>query len=137
MVNKVCLLGEPDKAVCKLAAAVWQSSATKKGTLRSLYNGLVLLDYLKHWGKFNAQNAPRPALLIINYAIPEMPALEILDEVKHDSELAAIPVVVTMRHVNKKAAAKCRAMGASHVILLPQSTEKMREVLTKLNKLYF
>lgn len=57
-----------------------------------LTNGNEAWDFLRRDGKY--MRAPHPDLLLLDLKLPGMDGLELLAKVRHDAQLAALPVVV-------------------------------------------
>lgn len=63
--------------------------------LQFCFDGVDLLDYLKHRGRWAAEGAaPRPGLILLDLNMPRMDGREALAAIKEDPELRAIPVIV-------------------------------------------
>jgi CheY-like chemotaxis protein len=61
-------------------------------TLHVVRDGAEALDYLYRRG--DHPDAPRPDLVLLDLNLPKRDGREVLEEIKTDPELAAIPVVV-------------------------------------------
>src|SRR5512142_1943875 len=58
-------------------------------------DGAEMLDYLYHRGKYSqAGSAPHPELVLLDLNMPKKSGMEVLEEIKSDSALRTIPVVV-------------------------------------------
>lgn len=55
-------------------------------------NGLEALDFLYQRGKF--ENAIRPDIILLDLNLPKMDGREVLKQIKSDSDLKTIPVVI-------------------------------------------
>lgn len=60
--------------------------------LHTACDGLEALDFLRRKGNF--KDAPRPHLVMLDINMPIRTGLETLKEIKEDTELKSIPVVV-------------------------------------------
>ena len=61
--------------------------------IRTVDSGEQALDYLFHRGEFpNAENAPKPDLIILDINLPGISGFEVLRAVKGDEALKIIPV---------------------------------------------
>jgi two-component system response regulator len=56
------------------------------------HDGVEAMEFLRREGAF--ANAPRPDLIFLDLNMPRKDGREVLEEIKHDDELRAIPVVV-------------------------------------------
>jgi CheY-like chemotaxis protein len=57
-------------------------------------DGDEALDYLYQRGKFRARPSGNPAVLLLDLKLPKVDGLEVLQQIKTDSRLKMIPVVV-------------------------------------------
>src|SRR5215212_2584111 len=63
--------------------------------LRSVSDGVELLDYLHRRGRFaDPAASPRPALILLDLNMPRMDGREALASIKQEPSLRSIPVVV-------------------------------------------
>jgi two-component system, chemotaxis family, response regulator Rcp1 len=70
--------------------------ALKNGRVRNRVNwvedGVEAMGYLRREGKYTA--SPRPDLILLDWYMPRMRGLEVLNEIKQDPDLKRIPVVI-------------------------------------------
>lgn len=57
-------------------------------------DGAEALDYLYRRGVFKLRSAGHPAVVLLDLKLPKIDGLEVLEQVKTDPELRAIPVVM-------------------------------------------
>ncbi len=55
-------------------------------------DGAAAMEFLRHEGEF--KDAPRPDLILLDLNLPRKDGREVLAELKNDSDLSTIPVVV-------------------------------------------
>ncbi|MDD5205563.1 MAG: response regulator [Desulfobacterales bacterium] len=63
-----------------------------RGMLQSVSNGVELMDYLHHRGKYKC--APDPDLIVLDMNMPEKDGRSALQEIKGSTSLCHIPVAV-------------------------------------------
>jgi chemotaxis family two-component system response regulator Rcp1 len=68
------------------------SEINKTVRLHVVTDGLEAMAFLRHEGPY--LNVPRPQLILLDLRMPKMDGLEVLAQVKTDSRLSMIPIVV-------------------------------------------
>ena len=64
-------------------------------TIRHVLDGEAALDYLYRRGQFaEPKTSPRPHLILLDLRLPKINGLQVLQEIKQDQTLLAIPVVI-------------------------------------------
>jgi CheY-like chemotaxis protein len=82
-------------------------------------DGQEALDYLNYRGKFSSRSDGNPAVLLLDLKLPKLDGLEVLQRIKSDEKLKAIPVVVlTSSHEEKDMVASYR-LGVNAYVVKP------------------
>jgi CheY-like chemotaxis protein len=106
--------------------------------LRFVVDGEELLDYLYHRGKFsNPENSPRPGLILLDLNMPKKDGREALAEIKADSNLKQIPIVVLTTSKAEEDIYRSYHLGVNSYITKPVSFEGMVEVILTLTQYWF
>lgn len=63
-------------------------------TIVHVQDGEAALDYLLDRGKYAGMRRPLPHLVLLDLQLPKVSGLEVLKQVKQDSRLRALPVVM-------------------------------------------
>jgi CheY-like chemotaxis protein len=101
-------------------------------------DGESALDYLYRRGAYtNAQCAPRPALILLDLNLVGTDGREILQQIKQDVHLRAIPVVVLTTSAHPQDVAWCYQHGANSYIVKPVDFERLRRALELLVLYWF
>ena len=88
------LLAEDSPNDCEVIREAWAESPVGD-RLRLVNTGAELLDYLCRQGAFaSPESSPRPSVILLDLNMPLMSGAEVLKEMKQDTSLASIPVVV-------------------------------------------
>ena len=103
--------------------------------LRFAMDGEDLMDYLYHRGKYTElKRYPRPDLILMDLNMPRKDGREALREIKSDSDLRNIPVVVLTTSMEIEDIRKCYDLGANSFITKPVSFEELVEIVTLLGR---
>jgi CheY-like chemotaxis protein len=82
-------------------------------------DGVEALDYLYYRGKFSSRSDGNPAVLLLDLKLPKLDGLEVLQRIRSDEKLKAIPVVVlTSSHEEKDIVASYR-LGVNAYVVKP------------------
>jgi CheY-like chemotaxis protein len=101
-------------------------------------NGEELLDYLYNRGKFTNKNqAPRPGLILLDLNMPKKNGLEVLKDIKQDTSLRHIPVVVLTTSDSKEDIYHTYDLGANSFIVKPVTFASLVEVMKNIGKYWF
>ncbi len=99
-------------------------------------DGIELLDYLRHEGKFTEQ-LPVPDLILLDLNLPRMNGKEVLREIKDDQKLCHIPVVVLSTSQAEEDVFQCYKLGASGFITKPVKFSDLIEIMKTLGNYWF
>lgn len=100
--------------------------------LRWVQDGQELLDYLHREGGFEDRNAnPLPAVILLDLNMPRVDGREALKEIKKDSRLKSIPVVVMTTSEAEEDIAQTYDLGVSSYINKPVGFSEFTEVIRR------
>jgi CheY-like chemotaxis protein len=94
-------------------------------------DGVEAMEYLRRQGKY--RDAPRPGLIILDLNLPRKSGREVLEELKADPELRAIPVVVLTTSKSEEDVARSYGLHANCYITKPVDFSKFVEVVRSIN----
>jgi two-component system response regulator len=101
--------------------------------LRFVEDGEELLAYLRREGKYsNAEEAPRPSLILLDLNMPKKDGREALREIKSDPELRRIPIVVMTTSKAEEDIFRSYDLGASSFITKPVTFDRLVELMKTL-----
>lgn len=88
------------------------------------------LDFLYGAGQYrDRENAPRPAIILLDLNLPGTDGREVIEQIKQDEQLKIIPVVVLTTSSNPRDIEACYQYGASGYLLKPIDTQKLRKTI--------
>ena len=98
-------------------------------TISFVENGIKALEFLK---KIRDTNHVFPNLIILDLNMPFRDGKEVLREIKEDSVLRRIPVLVLSTSSNEAIIDKCYELGANTYIVKPLSFERLLKVVEQI-----
>lgn len=106
--------------------------------LRFVMDGEELMDYLYHRGKYeDPASSPRPGIILLDLNMPRKDGREALKEIKSDSELRRIPVVVLTTSDAEEDIIRSYDMGVNSFIKKPVTFDGMVEIMKALGDYWF
>jgi CheY-like chemotaxis protein len=88
--------------------------------LRFVIDGVDLMDYLHRRGRHSdVRDSPRPGLILLDLNMPRMDGREALQEIKQDSDLRSIPVVVLTTSKAEEDIVRTYDLGVNSFITKP------------------
>jgi CheY-like chemotaxis protein len=82
-------------------------------------DGEEALDYLYHRGKYSTRSSDHPAVILLDLKLPKIDGLEVLRQVKTDSSLKIIPVVVLTSSNEEKDLVSSYKLGVNAYVVKP------------------
>ena len=98
-------------------------------TIVFVENGIKVLEYLK---EIRQSNHAYPNLIILDLNMPFKNGKDVLQELKEDSALKKIPVIIFSTSSNETVIDKCYQLGANTYIIKPISFEQLLKVVERL-----
>ncbi len=112
--------------------------ACPEADVRFVIDGAEMLDYLYHRGKYSGEkNAPHPELVLLDLNMPKKSGMEVLQTIKKDEALRAIPVVVLTTSRSPDHVIKSYELGGNGYITKPESYNELVEIMRSLDRYWF
>ena len=106
--------------------------------LEFVEDGEELVDYLQRRGKYADLNgSPLPGLILLDLNMPRKDGREALREIKADSCLRRIPVVVLTTSKAEEDVCRTYDLGVNSYITKPVTFDGMVEIMKTLGKYWF
>lgn len=106
-------------------------------TLVRVSDGEELLDYLLKRGKYQDKETLRPGIILLDLNMPRKDGREALKEIKDNSDLREIPVVVFTTSKAEEDVFKTYQLGVNSFITKPVTFNNLLEVMTSLGRYWF
>lgn len=106
--------------------------------LRFVPDGEELMDYLKRRGKYKDESeSPRPGLVLLDLNMPKKDGREALKEIKNDTDLRAIPVVVLTTSKAEVDVYRTYNLGVNSFITKPVTFDSLVTITRDLGHYWF
>ena len=103
--------------------------------LRFTVDGVDLMDYLNHRGKYSdPASSPRPGLILLDLNMPKKDGREALAEIKADPRLTDIPVIVLTTSKEEEDINRSYTLHASSYITKPVTFQALVNIVNDLGK---
>ena len=124
MANKVkkldiLLLVEDEEDHAELIIKALKNDGNLINEIKWVENGQEAIDYIKHQGKYNKENAPRPGLVLLDIKLPRKDGFQVLREIKSEEEYRTIPIVMLTTTSIADDIQKALKLGANDYIVKP------------------
>jgi len=98
-----------------------------KNTLHVVNDGVGAMEFLRRHGEY--ADAPRPDIVLLDLNLPRKDGDEVLDEIRDDSDLEAIPVVVLTSSEAQEDIVQSYELQANAFLTKPVDPEEFIEVV--------
>jgi CheY-like chemotaxis protein len=128
------LMADDDRDDCLLVRDAFVESRLLN-ELRFVEDGEELMDYLYHRGKYgHIDSSPRPGLILLDLNMPRKDGREALEEIKSDSDLRSIPIVVLTTSKQEEDILRSYDVGANSYITKPVTFKGLVDVMKTLGR---
>jgi CheY-like chemotaxis protein len=106
--------------------------------IRFVEDGEELLDYLHNRGKYPDKTAnPTPGLILLDLNMPKMDGREALKEIKKDTRLRVIPIIILTTSRAEEDILRSYDLGVSSFITKPVTFASLVDIMKTLGKYWF
>lgn len=102
--------------------------------LHFVSDGQTLLDFLRHTGTYASSASPRPGLILLDLNMPRKSGRRVLQELKDDSGLSSIPVIVLTTSDSEEDVLDSYRLGANSFITKPVTFEELIRVMDNIKR---
>jgi CheY-like chemotaxis protein len=127
----VVLIAEDDEG----HATLIQRNLARSGIVNEMIHfkdGQETLDFLFRRGKERTREDGVPYLLLLDIRMPKVDGVEVLRQLKQDSELRKLPVIMVTTTDDPVEVERCHEIGCSNYISKPVDYEKFVEAIRQL-----
>jgi CheY-like chemotaxis protein len=106
--------------------------------LRQVEDGEELMDYLHRCGEYAEPNSsPRPDLILLDLKMPRKSGHQALEEIKGNSELRRIPIVILTTSKAEEDVVRSYDLGANSFMVKPSAFGALIEAMKTLERYWF
>lgn len=120
-----------------ITAASTQNVPTPSIPLYRCVNGEQALAFLFRRDPYNPDNAPRPGLILLDLNLPGTDGREVLCQIKRDSNLRTIPVIVFTTSSSPKDVESCYQKGANSYIIKSINFNQLKQSIQTILDFWF
>lgn len=136
--NSVIILMADDDEEDRMLAEEALEEARLTNDLHFVENGEALLDYLHRKGDYtHLKDVPLPGLILLDLNMPKLDGREALREIKSDSQLKGIPVVVLTTSSSDIDIITTYDLGVNSFITKPVTFDGLVKVMQNLGTYWF
>lgn len=99
--------------------------------LHVVSDGVKAMEFLRHEGDYT--DVPRPELILLDLNLPRKSGREVLEEIKADPELCAIPIVVLSTSEAEEDISKAYGLHANCYIIKPVDFNAFSEIVQSIH----
>ena len=104
-------------------------------TLHVVEDGVRALAFLRREGEYAGK--PRPDIILLDLNLPKKDGREVLEEIKSDTSLRRIPVVVLTTSTSQEDVQKTYDLHANSYVTKPADLEQFIQVVKSLDDFWF
>ena len=108
---------------------------TTRYNLHFAHDGIEALNFLRRQGKFPA--AQRPDIILLDLNMPRKDGREVLFEIKHDTHLRHIPVVVLTTSADEEDVLRSYDLHANCYVTKPVDLSQFMKVVSSIEDFWF
>lgn len=127
----VILLAEDDEGHAQLVQRNLKRAGITNEVQR-VEDGQLALDYVRREGNFSDRTRSGPLLVLLDINMPRIDGIEVLRQIKADTSLATIPVIMLTTTDNPREIEACYQLGCSIYITKPVEYEPFVEAIKRL-----
>jgi CheY-like chemotaxis protein len=127
----VILIAEDDAGHARLIEKNLSRAGLHNSILR-FENGQTVLDFLFQRNAGPHRRPDTPYLLLLDIRMPQVDGVEVLRQIKQDSELRKVPVIMLTTTDDPREVERCHGFGCSSYIVKPVDYDKFAEAIKSL-----
>ena len=127
----IILVAEDDEGHARLIQKNLSRAGLHNEVVR-FSNGQAVLDFLFRRGANPHREPDTSYLLLLDIRMPQVDGVEVLRQIKQDSELRKMPVIMLTTTDDPREVERCHAIGCASYMVKPVDYEKFAEAIKSL-----
>lgn len=103
----------------------------------TMRDGAQALDYLNRRGTYKDRQDSQPALILLDLKLPRVDGLEVLDQVKSNPELRAVPVIMLTSSNQPRDVNQAYRLGVNSYICKPTDFSEFLGTVSSIGQYWF
>lgn len=95
-------------------------------------DGVEVVEYLRCEGKFKQRKRGNPAVILLDFKMPRMDGIEVLQFIRKEPDLKLIPVVMLTSSREEPDLKKCYELGANAYVVKPVDFKEFMDSVKQL-----
>jgi CheY-like chemotaxis protein len=95
-------------------------------------DGVEVLQYLRHEGKFKERAKGDPAVLLLDIKMPRMDGIEVLKEIRNDDQFKLLPIVMLTSSREEQDLIASYQLGANAYVVKPVDFKNFIEAVKQI-----
>lgn len=134
----VVIIAEDDADDRLLIQDAIQEASPQPVEIFFVQDGVEMLDFLHQRGKYNERaRAPHPELILLDLNMPRKSGMEVLEEIKRDPALRAIPVVLLTTSRDPEQISRSYELGGNGFVTKPGSYHELVDLMSNIQRYWF
>ena len=110
------------------------NNTNNRNMLHVVEDGVEAMNFLRREGKY--KEAVRPDVILLDLNLPRKSGLEVLEEIKADTELNRIPVLILTTSGDDEEVLKSYSLHANCFVTKPTGLNQFNEVIKTMEKFW-
>ncbi|MEP6963629.1 MAG: response regulator [Acidobacteriota bacterium] len=129
------ILQVEDSPTDEAVTAAGFSRLSRRHEIFVVRDGVEALDFLHHKGQYSS--APRPELILLDVALPKLDGFGVLKEIKKETDLQSIPVVMFSSSDSEYDRCAARDLRASEYVVKPAGFPEYMRAIEQIESHYY
>jgi two-component system response regulator len=104
--------------------------------VKSVYNGVEMLDYLKGTGKYEGKKSPQPDFILLDLNMPLLDGFGVLGKIRNEAALSEIPIYILSTSRADHDKKRTQELGARGFYTKPILYHQLKAIIDEISRKY-